>query len=119
MRQGFVRLPLAKKFRTKPFLGHWIFGGKAHRLLKSHERPGIVQQNLSCASEIGPRLGEVGPERYRPLLLRNGLFGLMLLAIYFRPKIPWIGRLRILSQKLDGAVQVWAGKGKLAGLNES
>src|SRR2546421_6884354 len=119
MLQGLLRLPLTEKFRTKALLGHGVIGGKVHRPLKSHERLSVVQQNLSCASEIGPRLGEVGPERYSLLQLRRGLFDLMPLATYFRPKIAWIGSLRIFSQELDGAVQVRGGDGELAGLNEN
>src|SRR5437016_14386567 len=95
MRQGLVGLPLTEKFRTKAHLGHWVIGGKVHGLLKSHERPGIVQQNLSCASELGPRLGEVGPERYGLLQLRYRLFHPMLLATYFRAKLARIGSVRI------------------------
>src|SRR5438309_10857361 len=102
---GLLRVPLAEKFRTEALSGNGVIGRKAHSFFKSRERPGVVQQNLSRASEIGPRLSEVRLQRYGPPQFRGGPFDLTANAIYFRAKIVRISRVRALSQKLDGTIK--------------
>src|SRR5208337_2771073 len=105
-----MRLSLAEKFRTEARLGHGIFGRELHRFFKSHDRSSVVQQTLSGTSEVGPRFGEVGLERYRLLQIGGCFLDLRLLAVDLRAKVMWIGCLRLLAQKPDGAIQVWGGK---------
>src|SRR5438270_1133292 len=115
---GLLRVPLAEKFRTEALSGNGVIGRKAHSFFKSRERPGVVQQNLSRASEIGPRLREVRLQRYGPPQFRGGPFDLTALAIYFRAKIVRISRVRALSQELDGTIKVGGRLRELAGLDE-
>ena len=118
VRHGQMRLRLAQIFFAQAGLRHGVARIQRYRFFKCCQGAVFVQQSLARLTEVRPCFRKIGPQRDGLLQMRGSLVDLALVATDLGPQIMGISRVRLMSEQLDGAIELHAGCFHLASLQQ-
>jgi hypothetical protein len=90
----------------------------SYRFREGGQRAGVVEECLSCLSQVRPGFGKIGPKRYRFLQVNRRLLSIVLFDAYPGTQIIWIGGVRHRTENFQGAIERFGSGPEFARLDQ-